>query len=377
MKPARIQELVERLVTRDGRYRPLELVRMTGRFDEAGVAEWQAGQVGFLEDILFGHPAVCIEELETAAAWARKLGLRAANEPTRPERRAFRSARAEQLVRTEWQREDSGPQTDLFFDSGQAVARAGLIRSLADADPVAAERELAILARLDPDSSLQADGELLIGGLHELERSSTGLSVLARMVDGELEPAARRIMDDDSRQQYLARFWRHLAELAARSDQCNDALHASVFMARAGDWKAVIGAILAQPEFTASPALLARLTTAALSLQQRPLALEALCQLCWRDREAAETWLEASTDDELCRRIDQFWDLEPAPGTELFPAWLVLAAYPMPDNATMPMPDCLAAQAYSRAWKLRQDPGNLEQRAWFARNHPDLMQQWR
>lgn len=377
MKPARLQSLVDRLLARDERYRPLDLLLLTGRLDPEDLRGWEQGEPALLEDVLAGQIEGSVEQLRQAAEWARRLGL--SSEAETSERRLFRNSQHDRLARTVWRRKTfEQPQGDLFFDNRYAVARASLARSLLEADQAAAETHLAEMARIEPGNEAQADAEHLVGALAWLEGAPSRLEAMVKALEEDLAPRARRFFGHSESERYLARFWAHLAETLdpAEFDPARPDQHPSALAERLADWAGVIAAVEAVDRYVEQPVLLARLAGAALELGQREQALAALCQLCWRHGPAAERWLDSCDDAELTRRVERYWDLEPALPIERFPAWLVLTGYPMPDCPADQQPAGSTAEALAQLKALRQNPADLQRREWLQVHEPALFALW-
>ncbi len=379
MRADRIQAAVDRLLARDQCYQPLALLKLIGRVDAADLARWESGELKCLEDVLYGNPEVCVDELRLAAGWAGKLGLQAQVEPADAAgRRVFRSATAERLARSTWRRAAPSAQGDLFFDTGFAQARSALNQALLAADRARAELALADMSRADPGNDVQADGERLIEALAWLEDAVNDPSRRLALLDEDISPRARRLLGQADGRRFMAPFWRQLAQGmdAGRFDPDQPDLHPTAVLARIEDWPGVLAAVLALPDYLDQPILLRRLADAALATGDREQGLAAVCQLCWRHGKAAEAWLDACQDDELVRRLEIFWDLDPPLPIDLFPAWLVSVAYALPDIPESACPDTPAAEAWTRFRALRADPTDLELREWFQREQPDLFGHW-
>lgn len=377
MKREWIRALVDRLVARDGGYRPLELCKLSRRLDGRDEQCWLRGEVGFLEDLFYGDPARVAEMLRVAAEWARRLEL--ADEPdTAIDGRAgrvFRNSTDELIARTAWQRRQISDQADLFFDNSQATARNRLQRALVDGDPVRAEQHLAEMARMHPDGELLADAEHLVGALGWLKQQPEDPRSRVVRVEDELAARARRFLGADQADRFLAVLWRHLAGCfdPAQYDPASDATHVSTLLERAGDWSDVIDSIRAVPDYQDHPALLRRLAHAGLAVDRRDQGWQALAQLCWHHPGEAESFLERTTSKEIQRRIEQYWDLEPALPIELFPAWLATLSFALPDLAR---DESRGACALELVLAVRSQPTERKPRERLAGQEPELMAQW-
>ncbi|MFU8830923.1 MAG: hypothetical protein ACNA7J_02095 [Wenzhouxiangella sp.] len=378
MKETKIHALVDQLLARDHCYRPIELLKLIHRLAPERQRQWESGQLAYLEDGLAGDPDQSVAVLRVAADWAGRLKLDAEVEQ-RPGRqnRLFRNANADRLARTHWRRPQTA-QADLFFDNSFAVARARLARALLAGDAGASEDHLAAMARAEPANAVQADAEHLVDALGWLRQSPSDPAALLSAVDQDLAPRADRVLSRRDGEKYLEQFWRHLLGSVddKRFDPDRPQLHPSALHERLADWQAVVSSILDTPDWHRHAVLVGRLASAGLTSGRREQGLAALCQLCWRHPEAASAWLDGSDDDELTRRAEHFWDLDPELDIKLFPAWLVARGYAMPDVVPSDQPDHTAAEAMPRMKALRQDPENLALREWFQAHQPVLFQHW-
>jgi hypothetical protein len=370
-----INPLIDQLLARDGEYRPLELLILLRRLDRSGLARVERDPGVVLEDALYGDPERVMALLDEAADRARALGLEGRTEARRAgQGQWFRRATADHQARTVWVRARASAQADLFFDNALAVTRRELTRALTQADRQAAEAALVELARTPGGVDLLPDGEHLVGALGWLEDDSLDTRAVLAALEDDLEARARRLLGRVEGQRFMARFYAHLARQGSMAvDEPGQPGPAELFQ-RAGDPVAALHALDEQAieDRTTSQRLVE--LDASLAVGQRERALRALSWLCWIDPEAAEAWLEQGRDDELSRRVEQFWDLETPLATELFPAWLLARGYPVPEIARTPETD--AARALESIRRLRQDPSDIEARGWLQTHVPDLMAHW-
>lgn len=375
MSAQHIEMLVDRLVARDGCYRPVELLKRLHRLEPADERRWLRDEIDLLEDVFYGHPERCLELLRSAEIRARRLGLECSDEPAAG-RRVFRVAGADALFHRSWSRRTSDSQQDLFFDGGQTAARKALERALLEADADRAERELAEMARAGADEAVQADAEHLVGALARLQQPPADVDELITEIRGDLGQRARRFLGRDDGERYLAHFWRFLAENAAagRYEADRPDRHGSAFLEQLADWPAVIKSVEAVAEYRQHAPLLTRLLRARLATGERQRAMAALALLCWQHPDAAEQWLETTADPDMAERVARFWDLEPPLPIEQFPAWLAAIGAPVPppeDNDTSDY-----AELLRRTQQLRASPTERGHREWLQQYYPELMGHW-
>ncbi len=377
MKRTQVRALVDRLVARDGGYRPLELLKLVRRVDNRDEQRWLRGEIGFLEDRMYGDPAKISALLRQAAEWARRLELADDTDAAISGRagRVFRNGVDDRLARTAWTRRQVSQQADLFFDNSQATSRHQLQRALLAGDRARAEQHLAEMARNQPDSEILADAEHLVGALGWLQDTPEDVNAVLQTLDEDLALRARRLLGGEEAGRYLSRFWTHLAAQLDPSqyDPARDRLHPSALFERAGDRKAAIAAVQAVPEYERHPELLVRLARSGLAGEHREPGWRALALLCWHHPEAAESFLETTRDDDIQRRIEQFWDLEPPLSVELFPAWLLTLAFALPE---LPEDDSRGYRALAGVLSARSRPDDPAAREWLARHEPELMRRW-
>jgi hypothetical protein len=378
MKADKIHDLVDQLLARDHCYRPVELLKLSHRLSTEGQRQWERGELVFLEDGLAGDPSQSIELLRVAADWSRKLGLDAEVEERRADQnRLFRNANVDRLARTIWRRTET-PQADLFLDNNFAVARARLGRALLAGDAEASEKHLAEMAHAEPGNAVQGDAEHLVGALGWLSQPPSDPAALLLSIDQDLSLRAYQFFSRHDGERYLGQFWRHIVAAMDESqwDPGQPRRHPSLLHERLGDWPAAASSIMATPDWHRHAILVGRLATAGLKMGRRELGLAAMCQLCWLHPEAANVWLDGSDDNELTRRVERFWDLDPLLDITLFPAWLAAIGYPMPDQALPHRPEHSAAEAMTNMKALRHDPENLALRQWFQDHQPELFRRW-
>ncbi|WP_376692994.1 hypothetical protein [Wenzhouxiangella sp. EGI_FJ10409] len=375
MNAQHIQMLVDRLVARDGCYRPVELLKRLRRLEPADERRWLRNEIDVLEDVFYGHPGCCLELLRIAEEWARRLDLECSDEAAAG-RRVFRVAGADAMFHRSWSRRASDSQQDLFFDGGQTAARKSLERALLEADAAGAERELAEMARAGANEAVQVDAEHLVGAIAWLRQPSPDAEELIAEIRGDLGQRARRFLGRDDGERYLAHFRRSLAEnaAAARFEAERPGRHRSAFLEELADWPAVIESVEAVAEYRQHAPLLTRLLRAFLATGERQRALAALALLCWRHPDSAEQWLETTADPDMAERVARFWDLEPPLPIGQFPAWLAAIGAPVPPPEDDDHSD--HAELLHRAQRLRANPAERGPREWLQQHYPELMGHW-
>ncbi|QOC21386.1 hypothetical protein IC757_09995 [Wenzhouxiangella sp. AB-CW3] len=366
-----VRALVDQLVARDGVYRPLELLKLVRRLDARDEQCWRRGEIGLLENSLYGDPQCSAELLRVAAEWARRLELVGERDDSGEGegRRIFRRGTDDELARTHWCRSRTSQQGDLFMDNARGTARNRLQRALIAGDRERAERHLAEMAREHAGDQALTDAEHLVGALLWLDQPGD-TEARTRAMEEELVPRARRLLGSADANGYLARLWRGLA---GQVDAEKLPGMASALYERAGDWDRVLAILDGKPEALNDADLLARTARAGLAGNRRETAWKALAALCWQAPEAAEAFFEHSRDAEVQRRIEAFWDLEPPLTIELFPAWLLTQSFALPP---LHEDDSRGSQALALVRGIKSRPGAQAPRKRLAEHEPGLMRHW-
>jgi len=395
-----IAHRVEKLVARNGCYRPVDLLVALRRLPVEALEQWRTGAGDppmVLEDCIAGNPERWVELLCEARDWAEKRGLQAELRVPSSGRhdgpgsrggssggrgRALLAARSpvrQQLLCTEYRRVERGPQMDLFFDNPALIARNELVQALLAGDATAAAQHL---TRLDPAGTGHAEqtaAEVLVDAL-DWQPGQEDPGPALEFVEQHLEPAARTFLTDRA-DAFLRRYWRELARvLAGRDfDPKRPRLHPSWPAARAGDPAGVIDSIRAERAYWRHAELLARLFDAATALRDLGLMLEAIIELCWRDETVALSCLNRCDNADISRAFDRFCEAEPELPWVLFPAWLALHL-PVPEppsgHAEESTADPHPRTALTAAAALRASPNDIQARLALREPAPALFEHW-
>ena len=368
---------VDRLLARDGCYRPLELLVRVHRLPASDRRAWQRGEIGYLEDALIGNPRRVLALLEAAADRARGLGLRCEPEPAGQGR--YRHDATERLVGVAWQRAGGQPQGDLFMDSGAGSARRALEQALINGEAGNAEAALGELAGIEPGSDMQVDAEHLVDALAWLTAAPEDAATMLETLDRDIAPRAHRVLGARRAGEFMARFWQHLADHQdpAVFDPERAECHPAALAARRGEHETVIAAVEAVPDHWRHAALNQHHASAALALGRRQEGLQSVCQLCWRHPGQAVQWLERHcTDPVLEGHIERFWDLDEAFEIELFPAWLAAQGHPVAPAEPARHPETVPAKAFTHLQSLRQDPNDVAAREWLKEEVAGFFEYW-
>ncbi|MGD8590512.1 MAG: hypothetical protein PVG22_16940 [Chromatiales bacterium] len=324
-----VQQAVDRLLLEQGAYTPLELLLAEGRLLFADYEDWRAGQLSYLDELLFGDPEQSQTLLQQAAGYAQALGLEAealayppwgggANQPFSPH------AEFDRLFHTRYRKPETAPQLDLFMDTSGASLVNGIRQALIGRDPSEARRQLDLLFDTDP-------GNHQLGGLERLIEAAEQLPLPVEETAGELEtlqqelrPLALDLLGAGSRD-YLAPFWRRLLETLWEQpfDPEHPERHASFMALQLEDWDLVQQSIEDLAEWHVQPVLLRRFARASGRLQQPERAACCWFLLCWRFPDQAEA-IGREAEPLWRQRWRRFQELEPELPNRDFPAWSLL-----------------------------------------------------
>ncbi|SIT51593.1 conserved hypothetical protein [Paraburkholderia piptadeniae] len=229
-------------------------------------------------------------------------------------------------------------QLDIFADSRDVMLRNDVLEPLQQREAAAARTALERLAGDYPDDGALPALTALVG---ELEHASTApfadhasLAVACRHLEGEVVPAARRVLPAQTVQSWLAPSWRTLARRAASlpfrgADAGDHALnHAAPLWLLAGDAAAACTAVERIDSWWRIPAPLAWMTEARYRTDGLDAAWPLLAELAWLAPARFAVLLPVLGDaslDALRRQFDaEFSGAGEVDDYAWLPAWLVL-----------------------------------------------------
>ncbi len=325
-----VQRAVDRLLLEQGMYTPLELLLAEGRLLLADYEDWRAGQVGYLDELLFGDPQQSRALLLQAAAYAQALGLQAETLAYPPWGDAGASlpfsaeSALDRLFYTRYRKPADAAQLDLFMDATGATLVNGIQNALRGRDLAEARRQLDLLFDTDPGNNRLGSLEQLVEAAEQRHLSVQDVANELAYLEQVLRPLAVDILGPGSRD-FLAPFWRRLL-LAVREqdfDTARPERHASYMAVQLEDWGLVQQSIEELVDWRAQPLLLRRYAQACGRLQHQERAACCWYRLCWIfpdqasviGREAEPLWR---------RRWRRFLELEPELPNRDFPAWSLL-----------------------------------------------------
>lgn len=251
----RAAEAVDRLLLEQGELDPLEYLLERGLIPLPDYLGWRQGRHGELQALLTRPLADVLAELSTACDYARRLRLTATPRP--PLRwddsggalDIGASAALAGLCAATWRCPRNAPQLDLFQDSAWTAAAADLRGALAEQRHAAADKLLSRWSGDAASAAERADYQRLIEAC-----AWTSGDAAARLDDLEsrIQPLAVARLGARARD-YLAPLWSALATALAGVTFRPESprLHASYARARAGDWRAVLASVEAEPDAAA------------------------------------------------------------------------------------------------------------------------------
>ena len=333
----RVHAAIQSLLLNHGSYTLLELLIELDAVSYADYEAWRLGLRGTLTECVAGGDASTQHLVDTAAAWAERLGLESRDieyygwegrEGTRLV--ATNHAGINRLLCTEYAPKQDRTQLDLFFDSAENAAVNTLLDSLAGRDPERAQVALDSLSAINPIHRHLVDASYMVAALQAapVSNSDSALHTL-ELIENVWLPASVRLLGRRARDM-LAPIWRQIGGALAgvAFDPEHPQRHASHAYGQCFDWESVRRVVRVTDAYQTQPSLLVRLAEAERRLGHRTVALEIWFQLCWNAGELMRAQLESTVfPDHLVAR---YWrdaireDFQPELTIEFFPAWVLL-----------------------------------------------------
>jgi hypothetical protein len=345
-----LQALVDAQILEQGAFVPMEFLLESGRLFQGDYERWRRGEIDVLDDVLMGSREKIRTQLESAATYARRIGLIeqpqifqawASTERSRPQdERSLRpsvDAVLHKLLGSRFVPAQDAPQLDLFFDNPVVALINGIVQALSARNLAQARRQLDGLYDHAPNHADLGAFDRLLAVLGHLDHPVVDeRDELAFLLD--ITPVARRILGWEARQ-LLNPLWRRLADvLGERAFSVGEPeLHRSFALVQSQDWSGVVAAVHREPQWWLHPPLCLRLAQSSFHQQRRSDALIAWFHLCWVAPAEAAAALDDPRLPDIAigvswRRFveseDELWPdgipeglaLDPAD----FPAWLLL-----------------------------------------------------
>ncbi len=343
-----LQTQIDTQILEQGAFAPLEFLIDAGRLIHSDYESWRRREINSLDDVLMGNKEKIRAQLESAAGYARSIGLveqpqtfyawvsSAVDHGDEPLRLSA-DAQMNTLIGSRYVPAQNAPQMDLFFDNPVVALTNGIVRALSARNLGETQRQLDRLYVQAPNHADLAAFDRLLAALEHLGRPiDDPREELAFLLD--ITPAAKRLLGWEARD-LLSSLWRQLADaLWSQAFSISEPnLHRSFALIQAQDWPGAGDAVQREPQWWLHAPLCLRLAQSCFYQRRRSDALTAWFHLCWRaPGEAADALGNRRQPDTgmstLWRRFvdseEELWPSgvppEPALTAADFPAWLLL-----------------------------------------------------
>jgi hypothetical protein len=343
-----LQTQIDTQILEQGAFAPLEFLIDAGRLIHSDYEGWRRREISSLDDVLMGSKEKIRAQLESAAGYARSIGLveqpqtfyawvSGAVDHSDGPLRISADAQLHKLIGSRYVPAQNAPQMDLFFDNPVVALTNGIVRALSARNLAETQRQLDQLYAQAPNHADLAAFDRLLAALGHLDGPiDDPRQELEFLLD--ITPAAKRLLGWEARD-LLSPLWRQLADaLWSQTFSIGEPnLHRSFALIQAQDWPGVGDAVHREPQWWLHAPLCLRLAQSCFYQQRRSEALTAWFHLCWRaPAEAADALGNRRQPDTgisaLWRRFvdceEELWPsgvpLEPALTAADFPAWLLL-----------------------------------------------------
>lgn len=343
-----LQAQIDTQILEQGAFVPLEFLIESGRLIYGDYEGWRRREIASLDDVLMGSQEKIRAQLESAAGYARSIGLieqpqtfhawaSTTVDQSEGPLRISADPQLHKLIGARYVPAQNAPQLDLFFDNPVVALSNGIVRALSAGNRGDAQRQLDRLYAQAPNHpDLAAFDRLLTALGHRNRPIEDPRQELKFLLD--ITPAAKRLLGWEARE-LLHPLWRQLA--GALSDQTfaigEPNLHVSFALLQAQDWPGASDAVRRESQWWLHAPLCLRLAQSSFFQQRRSDALTAWFHLCWRAPAEAAAALDNRRQPDtgmsaLWRRfVDCAEELtpsgasvEPALTAADFPAWLLL-----------------------------------------------------
>ena len=164
-----LQTQIDTQILEQGAFAPLEFLIDAGRLIHGDYEGWRRREIGSLDNVLMGSKEKIRAQLESAAGYARSIGLveqpqtfyawvSGAVEHSDVPLRISADAQLHRLIGTRYVPAQNAPQMDLFFDNPVVALTNGIVRALSARNLGEAQRQLVkeateIVAKISGDPS--------------------------------------------------------------------------------------------------------------------------------------------------------------------------------------------------------------------------------
>jgi len=342
-----LQTQIDTQILEQGAFAPLEFLIDAGRLIHGDYEGWRRREISSLDDVLMGSKEKIRAQLESAAGYARSIGLveqpqtfyawaSGAVDHSDEPLRISADAQLHRLIGSRYVPAQDAPQMDLFFDNPVVALTNGIVRALSARNLGETQRQLDRLYAQAPNHADLASFDRLLAALGHLGRPiDDPRQELEFLLD--IAPAAKRLLGWAARD-LLAPLWRQLAD-ALRSQPFSIGepnLHRSFALTKAQDWPGAADAVRREPQWWLHTPLCLRLAQSCFYQQRRSDALTAWFHLCWHAPAEAAEALDSrrQPDTGIAALWRQFVDseeelprgapIESALTAADFPSWLLL-----------------------------------------------------
>lgn len=357
--PADLVYQLEQLLQQQGEYSARELLILQGRLNYSDYTAWCKGDIDYLEDSLFGNPALIAEQLQQAETYLlNRGGWVAVQKPEiQPGTRVPHFSKdpvLNECFRRCYQKDQNQLQTDLFTDGTATQLTHGVTVALANHDFVKARELLERLYDHAPDHVHLGGLERLVEAAETLNRPVRDIASELALLQRETASLAVSLLGHQHRNLVIP-LWQRLslalADACYQPDQAE--LHLSYTASQALDWQVARQAVEREPHWREDAVLLERHAIACEHLRQPTDAMLSWFHLLWRFPNLGDN-LSKSTAVELRQHWTHFKDLDPELAVEAFPAWLILQqpglTKLLPPLGAIPHP---AAESYQTVYQMQ------------------------
>jgi hypothetical protein len=365
---------------------------------------WRRKEISCLDDVLMGSKEKIRAQLESAAGYARSIGLveqlqtfypwdSAATDNSAEPLRISADSKLHTLIASRYVPPQNAPQMDLFFDNPVVALTNGIVRALSARNVAETQRQLDLLYGQAPNHADLAAFDRLLAALGHVDRPIDDprqeLEFLLEII-----PTAKRLLGSQARD-LLAPLWRQLADTLGNQpfSAAEPALHRSFALTQSQDWPRVADSIRSEPQWWSHVPLCLRLAQSCFYRQRRIEALQAWCHLCWRAPAQAADVLDQRRQPDT--GITALWqrfidceedfalrgaDPEPALTAADFPAWLLLhepglsqqLAADLPTGNTPAEENYRCVHRWIQARRANRHSDEMALRKTLQANHPVL-----
>ena len=216
-----LQTQIDTQILEQGAFAPLEFLIDAGRLIHGDYEGWRRREISSLDDVLMGSKEKIRAQLESAAGYARSIGLVEQPQTFFPwvsgavghgdePLRISADAQLHRLIGSRYVPAQNAPQMDLFFDNPVVALSNGIVRALSARNLGETQRQLDRLYAQAPNHADLGAFDRLLAALGHLNRPiDDPRQELEFLLD--ITPAAKRLLGWEARD-LLAPLWRQLAD---------------------------------------------------------------------------------------------------------------------------------------------------------------------